>query len=126
MFHHFRCLKDVNPSLILKLLMKYNQYSPNLVDKPIRLLDEEVANPLLVFHELFEFYDLNHIRIQLSDWLELAFSSNDEDLRESIPRVNLMQFAIHLEAMAEAAFLLHNADQLKKKVVRMPDKPIAG
>jgi hypothetical protein len=89
--------------------MKFNQFSPRLVDKPIRLLDEEVTNPLLVFQEVFEFYDLNHIRVQFSDWLELAFSSEDEDLKSPIPRVNLMQFALHMEAMAEAAFLLHQS-----------------
>ncbi|RYY55235.1 MAG: hypothetical protein EOO05_19640 [Chitinophagaceae bacterium] len=88
--------------------MKFNQYSPEFADKTIRLLDQEVANPLLVFQEVFEFYDLNHIRMQLNDWLELAFSSDDEDLKDAIPRVNLMQFALHMEAMAEAAFLLHN------------------
>ncbi|RYY53120.1 MAG: hypothetical protein EOO09_19120 [Chitinophagaceae bacterium] len=98
--------------------MKYNQYSPSLVDKPIRLLDEEIENPLLVFHEVFEFYDLNHIRVQLGDWLELAFSSEDEDLKDPIPRVNLIQFALHMEATAEAAFLLYQQDRERMK--RMP------
>ena len=95
--------------------MKYNQYSPDLVDKTIRLLEEEVENPLLVFQEVFEFYDLNHIRVQLADWLELAFSSEDEDMKDSIPRINLMQFAFHMEAMAEAAFLLHSEYKTKRK-----------
>lgn len=95
--------------------MKYNQYSPDLVDKTIRLLEEEVENPMLVFQEIFEFYDLNHIRVQLADWLELAYSSEDEDMKDSIPRINLMQFAFHVEAMAEAAFLLHSDYKTKRK-----------
>ncbi|MET0636551.1 MAG: hypothetical protein ABWZ25_11025 [Chitinophagaceae bacterium] len=78
-----------------------------------------MENPLLVFHEVFEFYDLNHIRIQLNDWLELAFSSEDEDMKDSIPRVNLMQFALHMEVTTEAAFLLHRAEKIRHKTPRM-------
>lgn len=89
-----------------------------MADKTIRLLDEEVRNPMLVLREIFEVYDLNNIRKQLTNWLELAFSAEDEDLKEAIPRVNLMQFALHMEVMAEAAFLLHQAGQVK--LVKLP------
>jgi len=103
--------------------MKYNQFSPDLVDKTIRLLEEEVENPYMVFQDVFEFYDLNHIRIQIANWLELAFSSEDEDMKDSIPRINLMQFAFHMEAMAEAAFLLHAEYKKKKKEEKSKTDP---
>lgn len=90
--------------------MQYNHISPGLAAKPIRLRPEEVENPGLALQTLFESYDLNMIRTALSDWLELAFGSTDEDLHNGNRRVNLLQFARHMEVMAEAAWLIYNRD----------------
>jgi len=90
------------------LLMKYLHFPPDLDQTPIRLTTEEMANPQQVVSEFFRFYNLNCVRLELGNWLEYAFSSDDPDLTKGNNRVNLMQFSYQLEAMLEAAFLLYN------------------
>jgi hypothetical protein len=88
--------------------MEYLHFPHDLARKAIRLTSEQIANPQIVITEFFKFYDLNSIRIELVNWLEFAYGSNDPDMTKPITRVNLMQFSYQLEAFLEAAFLLHH------------------
>jgi hypothetical protein len=86
--------------------MKYLHYPEELAQTPIRLNKEELQEPRLVIKEFFSSYTLNDARLQLGNWLELAFAAEDEDMKSGIKRVNLLQFSYQLEAMLEAVFIL--------------------
>lgn len=88
--------------------MEHLHFPADLAHKPIRLNEEQISNPQIVITEFFKFYDLNSIRIELVNWLEYAYGSNDPDMMKPITRVNLMQFGYQLEAFLEAVFLLHH------------------
>jgi hypothetical protein len=87
--------------------MKYLHFPPDLALRPIRLNEEELKDPLIVIREFFSFYDLNSTRLELHRWLEYAFASDDEDLKNGTTRVDLLQFSYQLEALLEATYLLH-------------------
>lgn len=87
--------------------MKYLHFPPSIADQPIRLNEQELNEPLGVIQEFFNFYDLNSTRLELAHWLEYAFASDDEDLKNGTTRVDLMQFSYQLEALLEAVYLLH-------------------
>lgn len=88
--------------------MKYLHFPELIKDTPIRLNSEERDNPNMVVAEFFAFYNLNAIRTDLENWLEYALSSDDEDLKDPINRVNLVQFKYQLEAFVEANYLIYN------------------
>jgi hypothetical protein len=87
--------------------MKYLHFPADLAATPIRLTTDEISNPHLVITEFFKFYNLNCIRVELGNWLEYAYSSDDPDMGKGINRINLMQFCYQLEATLEALYLLH-------------------
>lgn len=87
--------------------MNYLHFPTDLANKPIRLTNEQLADPKSVITDFFSFYDLNSTRIELARWLEYAYGSDDPDMGKGINRVNLMQFCYQLEATLEALYLLH-------------------
>jgi hypothetical protein len=87
--------------------MKYLFFSPELARKAIRLTSDEQEDPMSVIKEFFEFYDLNALRVELGNWLEYAFGSDDHDLTNGDRRVNLMQFSYQVEALLEAIHIMH-------------------
>ncbi|MEO5562682.1 MAG: hypothetical protein ABIR18_04585 [Chitinophagaceae bacterium] len=87
--------------------MKYLHFPPDLDDKPIRLNSEELTEPLAVVQEFFRFYNLNHTRLELGNWLEMALGSESVDLRKGVKRADLFFFSYQLEAFIEAVYLLH-------------------
>ena len=87
--------------------MKYLHFTTDLANKPIRLTREEQNTPESVIKDFFNFYNLNSTRIELGNWLEYAFGSEDTDMDKGINRVNLMQFSYQLEALLEAVYILH-------------------
>lgn len=87
--------------------MNYLHYPPELAEKPIRLTSEQLSDPKSVIADFFSFYNLNSVRIELGNWLEYAYGSEDHDLTKGENRVNLMQFSYQLEALLEAIYILH-------------------
>lgn len=87
--------------------MKYFHFPDELRNIPIRLNKEEIEHPEKVVKEFFSFYNLNHIRMELGNLLELAMSVDTQDLGKGVNRVNMMQFNYQIEALIESVYKLH-------------------
>ena len=87
--------------------MNYLHFPPELAEKPIRLTGEQLSDPKSVIGDFFSFYNLNSVRIELGNWLEYAYGSEDPDMNKGENRINLMQFSYQLEALLEAVYILH-------------------
>lgn len=88
----------------------YNKH-PQWYNLPLRLSEEELDNPILVFNEFFQCYHLNETREVLWQWLSAIISSPGSISSEPLERSNHLYFYEKVEEIIEAAFLLK---ELKK------------
>lgn len=88
----------------------YNKH-PQWYNLPLRLSEEQLDNPILVFNDFFQCYHLNETREVLWQWLSAIISSPGSISNEPLERSNHLYFYEKLEEIIEAAFLLK---ELKK------------
>lgn len=80
-----------------------------------KLSSEEIANPQLVFEELFDFAHLPEARSMLWDWLKATVTGTyPEDLSKE-ERNNILFLYEKMEKLIEAAYLLKEKPAPKKK-----------
>ncbi|OQP48052.1 hypothetical protein A4H97_29915 [Niastella yeongjuensis] len=83
----------------------YNKH-PHWYNEPLRLTEEQLNDPLLIFTEFFQTYHLNETREVLWQWLSAIISSPGSISSEPLERSNHMCFYEGLEEVIEAAFVL--------------------
>jgi hypothetical protein len=83
----------------------YNKH-PQWYNLPLRLSEEKLDNPILVFNDFFECYHLNETREVLWQWLLTIISSPGSISNEPLERSNHLYFYEKLEEIIEAAFIL--------------------
>jgi hypothetical protein len=92
----------------------YNNH-PIWYNLPLRLTEEELNNPLLIFNDFFQTYHLNETRELLWQWLMAVLSSQGSISSEPLERSNHIYFYEKLEEIIEAAFIIitnkHTANQ---------------
>jgi hypothetical protein len=76
--------------------------NPNVFNQPLRLTDEERANPHQVFAELFFDYSLSECRDWLWRIVNACLTSPDSEFDDADKRSDLLHFAERLEAILEA------------------------
>jgi hypothetical protein len=81
----------------------YNKH-PHWSNQPLRLTEEELNNPLLIFNDFFQTYHLNETREVLWQWLLAVISSDGSISNEPLERSNHIYFYEKLEEVIEAAF----------------------
>jgi hypothetical protein len=77
--------------------------------EPRKLTPEQVANPMLVVHALFDFAHLPQIRIMLWDVLRAVVTGSYASLPQT-EKNDLLYFYEQLEKLLEAVHLLHKND----------------
>ena len=98
--------------------MKYLHFPRSLEKQPIRLNEEELENPISVVQEFFTFYNLNHTRLEIAEWLALAQGSDEIIHFDAVKRSNLIQFSYQLEALIEAVYLLYSKSKVTAQSVQ--------
>ncbi|OQP65858.1 hypothetical protein A3860_14790 [Niastella vici] len=85
---------------------KAHNNHPQWYNQPIRLTEEQLNNPLLVFDDFFQGYHLNETREILWQWLTTIISSPGGIASEPLERSNHIYFYEKMEEVVEAAFVL--------------------
>ncbi|MBO9199528.1 MULTISPECIES: hypothetical protein [Niastella] len=75
-------------------------------NQPLRLSEEHLNNPPLVFDDFFQCYHLNETREILWQWLTAIISSPGSISNEPLERSNHIYFYEKIEELIEAAFVL--------------------
>ncbi|OQP44249.1 hypothetical protein A4H97_33390 [Niastella yeongjuensis] len=83
----------------------YNKH-PQWYNQPLRLSEEQLNNPILVFDDFFQGYHLNETREVLWQWLLAVISSDGSIASEPLERSNHIYFYEKLEEVLEAAFVI--------------------
>ena len=71
---------------------------------PVRLSEEECANPGLVIDAFFSYQSLPKWKLALYNWLEAALSSYS--VAESIEPAEILSFSSHMEKLVDAGYCL--------------------
>lgn len=82
---------------------------PSREMEPRKLTAEQVANPMLVVHALFDFAHLPQLREMLWHLLRAVVTGSYASLPQD-EKNDLLYFYEQLEKLMEAAHLLHKAD----------------
>ena len=77
--------------------------------EPRKLNPEQVANPMLVVHALFDFAHLPQLREMLWDLLRAVVTGSYSSLSQD-EKNDILYFYEQLEKLVEAAHLLHKSD----------------
>ena len=77
--------------------------------EPRKLSPEQVTNPMLVLHSLFDFAHLPQIRDMLWDLLRVVVTGSFSSLSQD-EKNDLLYFYEQLEKLVEASHLLHRSD----------------
>lgn len=80
----------------------------------IRLTKEQQQEPTAVLTYFFECYHLKDLRELLWDWLLTALGSDNGTYAKGRERSNLIFLYEKLELLAEAAYLMHQNQPVKK------------
>ena len=74
---------------------------------PIKLDEEEMSDPYLVFLRFFDYTDANSARGYLWDWLKITVSGTyNTKLVDKRQRYDMIYFFEHIEKLIEAAYLI--------------------
>jgi len=79
--------------------------NPNLFNQPLRLTEDEKADPNLVFSEFFVDYSLSECRDWLLKIVTTCLTDSGIEFDEADKRSDLLHFAERLEAILEATAL---------------------
>ncbi|WP_315818789.1 hypothetical protein [Paraflavitalea speifideaquila] len=80
----------------------------------VKLNEEEIKNPVLVFDEFFDSFHLCDVRKELWDLLCSALSNNISWHETGSARSNLVFLYEQLEKLTEAAYVTHRRNKHKK------------
>lgn len=83
------------------------QHEPVSSNNLTRLNKEQQQNPAAILEEFFSNYHLPDIRECLWDWLAAALTSESGTYQTGRARGSLLFLYENIEALAEAAFILH-------------------
>ncbi|WP_205513025.1 hypothetical protein [Longitalea arenae] len=94
---------------------KTNNKHPQWYNQPLRLTQEQKRDPLPVLDDFFECYHLNEVRQTLWEWLTEVLSSQRSIAIEPLDRNNHIYFYEKIEGIIEAAFILKNKIQKRRR-----------
>lgn len=80
--------------------------NPQVFDQIIRLSQEEIEKPLLVFQTLFEDYRLSELRHYLWQMTEICLTSESHVFNEAEERADLIVRYQEIEKVLEAGYAL--------------------
>jgi hypothetical protein len=86
---------------------KTHNKHPHWYNQPLRLTEELLDKPLLVFEDFFQSYHLNETREVLWQWLTTVLSSHGGISSDPLERSNHIYFYEKLEEIIEAAFIMN-------------------
>lgn len=92
--------------------MRSLNYHPEWHNQPLRLNEEEIKNPRLIFENFFECYRLQEVRQILWNWLVEVVSSSRSISQEGQQRNDHIYFFEKMEALVEAVFLMNQRTDL--------------
>lgn len=79
------------------------------------LSKEEKQNPQIVIDAFFDGFHLMEVRKQMWDWLCSALGNQNSWHETGFERGNLLFLYENLQKLTEAAYILHQKEQHKKK-----------
>lgn len=85
---------------------------PDWYNQPLRLNNDERQNPRLVIENFFESYHLQEVREILWNWMVEIVSSSRSIAQEGKQRNDHIYFYEKIEALVEAAFLIHQRSDI--------------
>lgn len=92
----------------------YNKH-PQWYNVPLRLNEEEKGNPFLVLEDYFQCYHLHEVRQILWNWMVEVMSSQHGISCDPHERSNHIYFYEKMEALVEAAYVMHKQNQKKRR-----------
>lgn len=93
--------------------MKTN--NPNLKNAPLRLTQEETANPASALDDFFQSYHLSDVRPILWQWLTEILSSPRDSANDPHERNNHIFFYEKIESLVEAAWVMRRGNNQQTK-----------
>lgn len=85
---------------------------PEWHNQPLRLSEEERANPQVIIEQFFESYHLQEVRETLWSWMVEIVSSSRSIAQEGRQRNDHIYFYEKIETLVEAAFLINQRSDL--------------
>ena len=98
--------------------MKTYNHHPQWYNQPLRLQEEEINNPNLVFNDFFQCYHLNEVRETMWQWVVEVISSPHSISSDHHERNNHLYFYEKMESLVEAAWIINRG---KAPVADCPD-----
>lgn len=87
------------------LCIQDNEPSPDIYNKPPRLIEMANTNPLHVIREVFQQKRLHFLKDNITDWLHVALSNETFEYETGEKRTVLLDFYNQLLLFIEAAYL---------------------
>lgn len=87
------------------------------------LSEEEITDPYLVIHEIFDFADLADIRELLWDWLKTTVTGDYHKQLTATERSTILTMYEKMEKLIEAAYLLQEKSITKNIRTRNTRRP---
>ena len=78
----------------------------SLYNQPVRLTQEQMADPDSVLNDFFSWYHLDDLRQMLWEWMQAAMITDNGIYETSKERSNLLFFYRNMELLVEAAYLI--------------------
>jgi len=94
-----------------KLQILTKQVEPNSNYKCCYLLDEEIINPILALHFIFDQVDLSAYQIALNNWLESSLNNRVSDLNGNL----IFPLYSHTKKLLEASWLIYQRTEANNK-----------
>lgn len=86
-----------------------------LYNQPIRLTEKQLHEPERILKEFFSWYHLDDFRELLWEWMQVAMTAENSVYETSKERSNLMFFYRNIELLVEAAYVLRQEQDTRKK-----------
>ncbi|WP_207515966.1 hypothetical protein [Longitalea luteola] len=105
---------------------KSHNHHPQWSNQPIRLIEKEKRDPLLVLDDFFECYHLRDVREKLWEWVSEVVTSPNEIASEPLERSSNLYFYEKVEGLIEAAHILRRKiHKHRRKRQKIKSKKIA-
>ena len=86
--------------------MKTHNSHPQWYNQPLRLNEDQLKNPALIFDDFFQCYHLNEVRQTMWQWLVAVVSSAGSVSDDHHERNNHMYFYEKMEALVEGVWIM--------------------
>jgi len=102
--------------------MSHFQRKKEIFNKPLRLTEEEEANPILAIDEFFQKYNLSEVRQLNQQMDQVCLSTDSPPYEDADERAVLLSYREDEETVMEAAFLLWQMSESRPNPIS-PDPP---